>query len=132
MRKYLPNIAELVNRLAIDQIKEALTFNQREAVAAEIAALEHDIDLLLGDVKLTARFVRKVILLAQINLHIWHHKDEMQRHLRDDGYSHHLNRAHQWNGIRNQIANSLLDDASDAGLRKGNTETDGLRVEISL
>ena len=132
MRKHLPNIAELINRLAIDQIKEALTHDQRETVAQEIADIEHDLDLLLKDIPLTARLLRKVILLAQINLHIWHHKDEMQKHKFGDGYSANLDKAHQWNGIRNQISNSLLDDANDAGLRKGNTETDGMRVEISL
>ena len=134
-RQYLPSFAELIDRLSVDQIKEVLAPSGSGAIADEIKTLENDIDLIVGeqDVTVSARMLRKVIVLAQINLHIWHNKDQMQSD--PDRYAELLTMAHQLNGIRNRIKNSLLDDSGDAtsAARHTNTETDGLQGwEISL
>jgi len=128
-RQYLPSFAELIDRLTVDQIKEVLAPSGSGAIADEIRTLENDMDLIIGDqdVALSARMLRKVIVLAQINLHIWHNKDRMQAE--PDRYAELLTMAHQLNGIRNRIKNSLLDDSGDAtaAARHTNTETDGLQ-----
>ena len=134
-RQYLPSFAELVDRLTVDQIKEVLAPTDSGAVSDEIKSLENDIDLIIRehDVTVSARMLRKVIVLAQINLHIWHNKDQMQ--VEPDRYAELLTMAHQLNGIRNRIKNSLLDNSGDAtsAARHTNTETDGLQGwDISL
>ncbi len=134
-RQYLPSFAELVDRLTVDQIKEVLAPSSGGSVADEIKTLENDMDMIIGeqDVTLNARMLRKVIIIAQINLHIWHNKDEMQED--PERYSELLTMAHQLNGIRNRIKNSLLDETGDSteSARHTNTETDGLRGwDISL
>ena len=127
-RQYLPSFAELVDRLTVDQIKEVLAPSGAGSIADEIKTLENDMDMIIGeqDVTVSARMLRKVIVLAQINLHIWHNKDQMQTE--PDRYAELLTMAHQLNGIRNRIKNSLLDDSGDAtaAARHTNTETDGL------
>jgi len=127
-RLFLPTLPDLIDRLTVDQIKEVLLPDAREAVADEIRRLENDIDLLVGelDLKASARLLRKVIVLAQINLHIWYNKDQMQA--QPDRYEELLTLAHQLNGIRNRIKNSLLDEAGDQdrAARHTNVETDGL------
>ena len=127
-RQYLPSFAELVDRLTVDQIKEVLAPSGGGSIADEIKTLENDMDMIIGqqDVTVSARMLRKVIVLAQINLHIWHNKDQMQTE--PDRYAELLTMAHQLNGIRNRIKNSLLDDSGDAtaAARHTNTETDGL------
>ena len=77
-RQFLPSLPELIDRLTIDQIKEVLLPEAREGVAGEIRRLENDIDLIAGklDLKASARLLRKIIVLAQINLHIWYNKDQ--------------------------------------------------------
>lgn len=127
-RQFLPSFPELIDRLTIDQIKEVLLPEARGGVADEIRRLENDIDLMAGtlDLKASARLLRKIIVLAQVNLHIWYNKDQMQA--QPDRYAELLTMAHQLNGIRNRIKNSLLDEAGDRdrAARHTNVETDGL------
>lgn len=134
-RQYLPSFAELVDRLTVDQIKEVLAPSRSTSIAEEIKRLENDMNMIINteNVIVSARLLRKVIILAQINLHIWHNKDEMQED--PERYSELLTMAHQLNGIRNRIKNSLLDETEDSteSARHTNTETDGLRGwDISL
>ena len=131
-REYLPTFAELVDRLTVDQIREVLLPQNPAETAEELRRLEHDMDLIAAeqDLRVTARFVRKVVVLAQINLHIWRNKDEMQRS--PEKYDELLRMAHQLNGIRNRIKNSLMDDVDSDALRHSNTETDSLDWKISI
>jgi len=128
-RQYLPSFAELIDRLTVDQIKEVLAPSGDGTIAEEINTLENDIDMIIGEqnVMVSARMLRKVIVLSQINLHIWHNKDQMQA--QPDLYAELLTMAHQLNGIRNRIKNSLMDDSGDAtaAARHTNTETDDLK-----
>jgi hypothetical protein len=124
---HLP-LAELIDRLCVDQIKEVLLAQGKDSQAREIKQLEHDIDLLLREkqVPCTARLLRVVIVLAQMNLHIWHHKDLMAAD--QERYLELLKLAHQLNGIRNRMKNLLLEETGDRepAARRSNTETDGL------
>ncbi|MEC8427449.1 MAG: hypothetical protein VXZ35_03430 [Pseudomonadota bacterium] len=128
-RKYLPSFSDLVDRLTVDQIKSVLLDSNKEQVGEEIDAICHDIDLVLQQhpVELNADLVRKIIILAQMNLHIWHLKDEMAKD--ESRYMEFLKLAHQLNGVRNQAKNALLQDAGDGSTAKAftNTEIDGLK-----
>ena len=125
---HLP-IADLLDRLTVDQIKEMLLDSSKGDFAESIAAIEHDIDLLLksGDVKCSARLLRYTVVIAQINVHIWYLKDKMAED--PASYNAYLKLAHQLNGIRNQSKNLLLEYCGDKepSQMRTNTETDGLK-----
>lgn len=125
---HLP-LAELIDRLCVDQIKEVLLNKDKASISKEIQLLEHDIDLLLGEgqVRCSARLLRLIIVLAQMNLHIWHQKDTMAAD--PDRYLEFLKLAHQLNGVRNRMKNLILEECGDRepSARRSNTETDGLQ-----
>ncbi|MHC4594738.1 MAG: NAD-dependent epimerase/dehydratase family protein [Planctomycetota bacterium] len=112
-RRYLLPLTELIDRLTIDHIKEVLIPENKESYAQEMKILAHDIDLIIEEreLKLSARLIRIITVLSQMNLHIWYNKDKMQK---DPGrYSELLKFAHQLNGIRNQMKNLLLEETGD-------------------
>src|SRR5215470_6880610 len=127
-RQFLPPFAELINRLTVDQIKEVLIPAQASACADEMAKIAHDIDVLIAgrDIKLSASLVRMIVVLAQMNLHIWYNKDRMNE--TPERYLELLKLAHQLNGLRNQVKNLLLEAAGDTekSAQRTNFNTDGL------
>lgn len=127
-RQYLPPLAELVDKLSIDQIKEVLMRGNRQDYAREMEKLSHDIDVIIEErgLVLSARLLRIVIAIAQMNLHIWYNKDRMQAD--PDHYLELLKLSHQLNGIRNQMKNLLLEETGDKekSARRTNFNTDGL------
>ena len=134
-RQYLLPLAELIDRLTIDQIKEVLIPEQKESCAQEMEKLAHDIDLIVEEkeLKLTARLIRIIIAISQMNLHIWYYKDQMQRD--PESYTNFLKLAHQLNGVKNQMKNLLLEEIGDRekSFQKTNYSTDGLQGwEISI
>ncbi len=112
-RQYLLPLAELIDRLTIDQIKEVLIPENKESYAQEMKILAHDLDLIIEEreLKLSARLIRIITILSQMNLHIWYNKDKMQKDPKH--YSELLKFAHQLNGIRNQMKNLLLEETGD-------------------
>lgn len=128
-RQFQLPLAELVDRLCVDQIKEVLLSDNKESYGREMKQLEHDIDQILQekDMRCTARLLRVVIVMAQMNLHIWHQKDAMAGDAAR--YSEFLKLAHQLNGIRNRMKNLLLEETGDRepSAKRSNTETDGLQ-----
>ena len=130
-RRFLPPLAELIDRLAVDQIKELTFQDGKEAVRDEMKRVEHDINVIIAekDIKLDARLIRVIIALAQLNLHIWNNKDVMEGLADDQGrYLALLKLSHQLNGIRNQLKNHLLviGGDKDAASLRSNFNTDGL------
>ncbi len=72
-RKYLPTLSELIDRLSIVQLKEVFISEHKGEYAKEISDICHDIDLLLPEGStLNANMIRSVVVLSQMNLHIWH------------------------------------------------------------
>jgi hypothetical protein len=127
-RKFVLPAAELLDRLSVDQIKEML-FDDNSSVTKEIDDLSHDIDLILSEkeVKLNSRLLRIVMVISQINVHIWYLKDRMQED--EDRYDELLKLAHQINGVRNRMKNLLLEEFGDKekSLVRSNFDTDGLK-----
>lgn len=133
-REFLPTLADLIDTLSIDQIKE-IKFKNKQSYAKEINMISNDINLLIQekDVKLSAKMIRLVIVIAQTNLSIWENKDKMKQNPKD--YDELLKLAHQLNGVRNRMKNILLEESGEKELskRKTNTDTDDLRGwEISI
>ena len=127
-RRYLPPMTELIDSLTINQIKEVMLPEQKGSFAEEMDKITHDIDLIIEerDLKLSARLIRIIIVIAQLNLHIWHNKDEMQKE--PEKYMELLKLSHQLNGVRNRMKNILLEEVGDKekSARKTNYNTDGL------
>jgi hypothetical protein len=105
-RKYLPTLAELVDRLSISQLKEVFITEHKEEYGQEIKDIQHDIQLLLNDsdALLNADSIRAIIVLAQMNLHIWHNESNYRKGIKD---GNNLELTHGLNGIRNTAKNKI-------------------------
>jgi hypothetical protein len=106
MRKYLPTLSELVDRLSIVQLKEVFIPEHKDEYAEEIDAIVHDIQVLLDeqDGKITADTIRAIVVLSQMNLHIWHNESNYRKGIKD---GNNLELTHGLNGIRNVAKNRI-------------------------
>jgi hypothetical protein len=104
-RKYLPTLAELVDRLSIAQLKENFITEHKEEYKQEIQDILHDIQLLLDDAEpLTSETIRAIVVLSQMNLHIWHNESNYRKGIKD---GNNLELTHGLNGIRNTAKNKI-------------------------
>ncbi len=103
-RKYLPTLSELIDRLSIAQLKEVFISEHRDEYAQEIKDILHDIDLLLDDAKVDAETLRAIVVLSQMNLHIWHNESNYRKGIKD---GNNLELTHGLNGIRNTAKNKI-------------------------
>ncbi len=131
-RYYVPTFDELIDRLSIDHIKKVFSSKKDEALDKEMVNLKKDIDQLLNDykVEITSDLISKIVLLSQINLHIWELKEKMNN--QPDSYDKHLKKAHQLNGLKNQIKNKLMNYTENHEKKDRtfhtNTDTDSMEV----
>jgi|TARA_R100000458_G_C8231107_1_gene212749 hypothetical protein len=105
-RKYLPTLSELIDRLSIVQLKEVFIPEHKSEYAQEISDILHDIDLTLEekDVILDSDAIRAIVVLAQMNLHIWHNESNYRKGIKD---GNDLELTHGLNGIRNVAKNKI-------------------------
>ena len=104
-RKYLPSLSELIDRLSIVQLKEVFIPEHKKEYAQEIADICHDIDLCLLETKiLGAESIRAIVVLSQMNLHIWHNESNYRKGIKD---GNNLELTHGLNGIRNIAKNRI-------------------------
>lgn len=104
-RKYLPTLAELVDRLSISQLKEVFIPEHKEEYAQEIRDILHDIQILLDQSeKVDAEVVRAIVVLSQMNLHIWHNESNYRKGIKEGNQ---LELTHGLNGIRNTAKNKI-------------------------
>ena len=104
-RKYLPTLSELIDRLSIVQLKEVFISENKQEYAQEIKDICHDIDMLLPKAKgLDAQLIRAVVVLSQMNLHIWHNESNYRKGIKD---GNNLELTHGLNGIRNTAKNKI-------------------------
>ena len=105
-RKYLPTISELIDRLSIVQLKEVFIPEHKEEYAQEIRDIIHDLDELIYWEKPTGEMIRAIVVLAQMNLHIWHNEN---RYRMGEGEGN-LGLTHGLNGIRNTAKNKIQEN----------------------
>ena len=105
-RKYLPTLSELIDRLSIAQLKEVFITEHKEEYAKEINDIIHDINLILSEesVILSGDDIRAIVVLAQMNLHIWHNESNYRKGIKD---GNNLELTHGLNGIRNTAKNKI-------------------------
>ena len=106
MRKYLPTLSELVDRLSIVQLKEVFIPEHKDEYAEEIADIVHDIQAHIDENKseITAETIRAIVVLSQMNLHIWHNESNYRKGIKD---GNNLELTHGLNGIRNTAKNKI-------------------------
>jgi hypothetical protein len=98
-------LAELVDRLSIAQLKENFITEHKEEYKQEIQDILHDIQLLLDDAEpLTSETIRAIVVLSQMNLHIWHNESNYRKGIKD---GNNLELTHGLNGIRNTAKNKI-------------------------
>ena len=104
-RKYLPTLSELIDRLSIAQLKEVFISEHKVEYAQEIDDICHDIQLILDQCEdITAEVVRAIVVLSQMNLHIWHNESNYRKGIKD---GNNLELTHGLNGIRNTAKNKI-------------------------
>ena len=104
-RKYLPTLAELIDRLSIAQLKEVFITQHKDEYSQEIADICHDIQMILNDSEeVTADTIRAIVVLSQMNLHIWHNESNYRKGIKD---GNNLELTHGLNGIRNTAKNKI-------------------------
>ena len=104
-RKYLPTLAELIDRLSIAQLKEVFIPEHKAEYAQEIADICHDVQAILDESeKIDADVVRAIVVLSQMNLHIWHNESNYRKGIKD---GNNLELTHGLNGIRNTAKNKV-------------------------
>ena len=105
-RKYLPTMAELIDRLAIVQLKEVFLPEHKSEYAQEISDIVHDIQVCLdeGDEPVNAETIRAIVVLSQMNLHIWHNEADARKGINS---GENLRLTHGINGLRNTAKNKI-------------------------
>ena len=105
-RKYLPTLSELIDRLSIVQLKEVFISEHKDEYAQEIADIVHDIQAHIDENKseITAETIRAIVVLSQMNLHIWHNESNYRKGIKD---GNNLELTHGLNGIRNVAKNQI-------------------------
>jgi hypothetical protein len=104
-RQFLPTLSDLVDRLAIVQLKAIFIPDHAEEYMAERAAIEHDIDLILNRKKVTASDIHAVLVIMLANRFIW--ENESKARLGGHEHDHLLRLTHSINGVRNAAKNKL-------------------------
>jgi len=106
-RKWLPTLNELVDRLSIHQLKEVFIPKNKKNYAKEIKYIMHDIDLILEEMdgKVNAETIRAIIVLSQMNAHIWYNETKVRN---GDGDGN-LHLTHGLNGLRNIAGNKIAE-----------------------
>ena len=105
-RRYLHSLGDLIDRLSIVQLKEVFIPEHKEAYSQEIADIVHDIQMILDEHKgeITAETIRAIVVVSQMNLHIWHNESNYRRGIKD---GNNLELTHGLNGIRNTAKNVI-------------------------
>jgi len=122
-RKYLPTLSELIDRLSIVQLKEVFIPDHKSEYADEIADIVHDIQAHIDEnnAVIDAEVIRAIVVLSQMNLHIWHNESNYRKGVKD-GNS--LELTHGLNGIRNTTKNQIQNQIQRPSLHsKTNTNT---------
>ena len=107
-RKWLPTLGELIDRLSIHQLKEVFIPENKDNYAKDMKDMVHDIELILKekDGKIDGEFIRAVIVLSQMNAHIWYNESMVRK---GDRGSDNLMLTHGLNGIRNTAVNKIME-----------------------
>ncbi len=106
-RKYLPTLADLIDRLTIVQLKAIFLQEHTDEYLKERTLIEHDIDLILGGLgeRVKACDIHAIVVLALANLFIW--TNESKARLGGSEQDKLLKLTHSINGVRAAAKNEV-------------------------
>ena len=123
-RKYLPTLADLIDRLSILLLKQVYSGDGREQYQEEAALVEVDVTGVVSDLlgfpyaegsDVQGRFIRAVLVLMLANHVIW----QNEAAVRDGGrVSDMLRYTHSINGVRSRAKNEIARWAGEREDRK--------------
>lgn len=104
-RRYQHTLGDLIDRLSIVQLKEVFIPEHKAEYSKEIADIVHDIQVILDQsaAEITAETIRAIVVVSQMNLHIWHNESAYRRGMKEGN----LALTHGLNGIRNTAKNKI-------------------------
>lgn len=107
LRKYLPTLADLVDRLTIVQLKSVFIPDHRAEYLEERALIEYDIDLILAglDRRIGAKEIHAIIVIMLANRFIW--ENESKARAGGNEQDKLLKITHSINGVRATAKNQL-------------------------
>ena len=108
-RKWLPTFAELIDRLSIHQLKEVFVPENKEKYRREMREMMDDLDQIIkeGKIDISSDLIKAIVVLAQINEHIWYNESKVRNGESQDMSL--LGLTHGLNGIRNRAMNYILE-----------------------
>ena len=109
-RRYLPSLSDLVDRLAIVQMKAIFIPERAGEYLQERQLIEHDIDLILHQrqedgSRVTASDVHAILVIMLANRFIWENESKARAGGSDQDRL--LKLTHSINGVRNTAKNQL-------------------------
>ena len=110
-RKYLPTLADLVDRLTIVQQKMIFLPDRREEYISERELILYDIDLILSTLGkgLSAKAIMAITMIQLTNRCIW--ESESKARAGGNEQDKLLKMTHSINGVRNTAKNVLSEEA---------------------
>lgn len=110
LRKWLPTLADLIDRLSIHQLKEVFIPEHKEKYRSEMKLMIDDLDLICQEhnLMMSGKLIRAIIVLSQINEHIWYNESNVRAGTDQDLSL--LKLTHGLNGIRNKAMNCILEE----------------------
>ena len=128
-RKFLPTFADLIDRLSIHQLKQVFVPQYKDRYIIEMKQIIDDLDTIIKerDIKLSGQLIRAIIVLSQINEHIWY--NEAKARSGQDQDLKLLRLTHSLNGIRGRTMNYILKEIGE--IDKYDLKVDCLAAEFS-
>lgn len=125
-RKYLPTLAELIDRLSICILKSIFIPENKSAYTQEIKDIIHDINLITidGEMLATGDLIKAVLIVMLSNRYIWENESKVRNG--DSQDVNLLKLTHSINGVRNTAKNVI---SQIAGERK-DLKVDCLAAEL--
>jgi hypothetical protein len=126
MRKYLPTLSELIDRLSICLLKSIFIPKHKEEYLKEINDITHDIDELIKENKiiLNSTSIKAILMIMLSNRYIWENESKCRSGDSQDLTL--LKLTHSINGVRNTAKNVL---SQELGERK-DLKIDCLAAEL--
>ena len=112
-RKYLPTFAELIDRLAIVQLKYIFIPNNSDAYRQEMNDIIYDLDIIIKekDIKITGEMIINIMRVMLTNRYIW--ENESKARLGGTEQDKLLKLTHSINGIRNTSKNVISNEIGE-------------------
>lgn len=115
MRKWLPNLAELIDRLSIHQLKEVFLPEHKDKYYQEMMDICNDIDEIIKEDNITINsdLIHIIIILSQLNTHVWYNESKARKGESQDLSL--LKLTHGLNGLRSRSMNRILSLINEGG-----------------